>query len=147
MGLNGTAPFDLLGLVWDQFVLELVRQGCSLPLWGIRLWLFPLSRLHCPDCHSNDRLLGRGIVPPQEGGRRDCQFVLGPGGIYSHYFMASNFQTRRWSLPHCQHQRAQHISSCFQVSHTAPRFYSSGSTPRLVHGWCRWIWRMPICMC
>ncbi len=107
----------------DKFVLEVIRQGYSLPF--VRPPPLPLSCVKTSD-------VGRGFVPPNQEGRGDCRSVVGPGGIL--FPLLPGYQAHWWVSPHPQATRTQLIYMSCQVLYVNPHLYSAESSHRLVDG-------------
>ncbi len=116
----------------DQCVPEVIRQGYSFPFVKHP----PLSLSHVDSVAQaavqTTSAAGRGFVPPNQGGRGDCQSFTGPGVIL--FPLLPDYQAHWWVVPHLQPAWTQLVYSSCQVPHGDPHFYSAGSSQRLVDG-------------
>ncbi len=76
--------------------------------------------------------VGRGFVPPNQGGHGDCRSVAGPGEIL--FPLLPGYQAHWWVLPHPQPAQTQLVCSSCQVLHGDPHLCSAGSSQGLVGG-------------
>ncbi len=110
-------------IIPDQFVLEVVSQGYSLPFVKS-----PALAIASVEAALQTRsTAGRSCVPPVQWSIcRGAKGFLLPlfSGYYAHWWVPLHFQSQ-WT---------QHLSLCCQVPHGDPHFYSAGSSQRLVDG-------------
>ncbi len=97
----------------------------------------PFVSVSCVDTVSKAAVqttgaVGRGFVPPEQGGHGDCRSVPGPGGIL--FPLLPGHQAHWWVPPHPQPTRSQLVYSSGQILHGDPDLNSSGSSQRLVVG-------------
>ncbi len=117
----------------DKFVMVGYQTGVHPPVCEAS----PFVSVSCGDTIAKAAVqttgaVGRGFIPPQQEGRGDCRFVLGPGGIL--FPLLPGHQAHWWVLPHPQPTRPLLIYSSCQVPHGDPHFNSSRSSQRLVDG-------------